>query len=273
MIRKPAVAGQFYPDQEGELSRMLDKLLADSKAEVVAEGIAFVAPHAGYAYSGAIAAHTYAALRSAHSKRKFDSLVVIGPNHTGYGSPIAVSMDDWQTPLGVVKNDIELSKLIASMPDMSADDIAHGFEHSVEVQLPFMQKTLPGVSSSFICMGDQSYKASVGLTNAITVAAKRLGRRMAVIASSDFNHYESAEIAKKKDMPAIDAILKLDAENFHEIIRRNEDSACGYGPITVAALFARRNGAKKGELLKYGNSGDATNDYKSVVAYASIVFV
>jgi AmmeMemoRadiSam system protein B len=182
-------------------------------------------------------------------------------------------MDDWQTPLGVVKNDIELSKLIAGAPGMSADEVAHGFEHSVEVQLPFIQKVLPGVGCSFICMGDQSYRASVELADAITGAAKRLGRRVAAIASSDFNHYESAETARKKDMPAIEAVLRLDAENFHELIRRSKDSACGYGPVTVAALFARRGGAKEGRLLKYGNSGDATDDYKSVVAYASIVFL
>ncbi len=273
VIRKLVVAGQFYPEQDGELSRMLGKRLAAAEVADAAEGIAFVAPHAGYVYSGGIAAYTYAALLKAHSNRKFDSLIVIGPNHTGYGAPIAVSMDDWQTPLGIVENDAALSRTIANALGVSADEIAHGFEHSVEVQLPFIQRVLPDVSCSFICMGDQSFRAGIELTNAVIGAAKKLGRRVAVIASSDFNHYESAEVARKKDMPAIEAVLKLDVENFHELIRRNKDSACGYGPVAVAALFARRNGAKAGVLLKYGNSGDSTNDYRSVVAYASIVFL
>jgi AmmeMemoRadiSam system protein B len=158
------------------------------------------------------------------------------------------------------------------MPDMYPDEIAHAFEHSVEVQLPFIQKYLGEAKCVFICMGDQSYPACIALSNAIMLAAKTKKRRIAVIASSDFNHYESASIAKKKDAPTIDAALKLDAEKFHELIYKNKDSACGYGPITVATIFARRSGARSGMLLKYATSGDVTNDYDSVVAYASIVF-
>lgn len=272
MIRKPAVAGQFYPDHEGELARMLDKQLAAAKVGNFPGSVAFVAPHAGYEYSGGVAAYTYAALLKSNSAKKFDSVVVVGPNHTGYGKPVAVSMDDWQTPLGVVKNNVAVSRAIADAPGISVDEIAHGFEHSVEVQLPFIQKVLPGMGCSFVCMGDQSYRESIGLTDAISGAAKKLGKRIAVIASSDFNHYESAEAAKRKDMPAIDALLKLDVEGFRELIHKSNDSACGYGPITVAALFARRNKATAGELLRYANSGDVTNDYGSVVAYASICF-
>ncbi|MDE1855374.1 MAG: MEMO1 family protein [Candidatus Micrarchaeota archaeon] len=272
MIRRPAVAGTFYPADPRELEELIGRQLEKTESAALAETKAFVAPHAGYKYSGQVAAYTYSALQQAHSKKKFDTIIIIGPNHTGYGRPIAVSLDDWQTPLGVVKNDRELSEMIAEMPDMYADEMAHAFEHSVEVQLPFIQKALGEVNCAFICMGDQSYEASVALSQAIMSACKRKKRNTAVLASSDFNHYESAVIAKKKDAPAIDAVLKLDPEGFHDLIKKSNDSACGYGPITTAAIIARRNGAKSGMLLKYATSGDVTNDYDSVVAYASIVF-
>lgn len=272
MIRKPAVAGTFYPADATHLEEMLSRQMRKVDTVALSGCKSFVAPHAGYTYSGHVAAYTYAALQQAYAKEKFDTLVIIGPNHTGYGRPIAVSRDDWQTPLGVVKNDLELSEMIASMPDMYADEIAHAFEHSVEVQLPYIQKFIGEISCVFVCMGDQSYEACIALNDAVMWAAKKKNRKIAIIASSDFNHYESASIAKKKDAPAIEAALKLDAEGFHELIHKNNDSACGYGPITVASLFARRSGAKSGMLLKYANSGDVSNDYDSVVAYASIVF-
>ena len=273
MTRKPVFAGTFYPGDPRELDALMTKQLLKADAGALAGCKAFVAPHAGYTYSGQVAAHTYAALRQAHSKAKFDSLVVIGPNHTGYGEPIAVSLEDWQTPLGFVRNDRMMSETMAAMPDIRADEIAHAFEHSVEVQLPFIQKSIGDVACVPVCMGDQSYQASIALVNAVLGAAKITKRKIAVIASSDFNHHESADTAKRKDMPAIESLLKLDPETFHELIRKNNDSACGYGPITVSAIFARRMGAKAGALLNYANSGDVTNDYGSVVAYASLVFV
>jgi hypothetical protein len=272
LIRKPVVAGTFYPADEKQLNELMAKQMMKTDVGALSDCKAFVAPHAGYQYSGQVAANTYAALAQAHAKQKFDTLIIIGPNHTGYGRPIAVSLDDWRTPLGVVKNDLELSQAIAEMPDMHADEIAHAFEHSVEVQLPFIQKFVGDVKCVFICMGDQSYQACIALSEAVMWACKKKKRNVTIIASSDFNHYESASIAKKKDAPSIDAALKLDAEKFHELIHANKDSACGYGPITVATIFARRSGAKSGMLLKYATSGDTTHDYDSVVAYASLVF-
>jgi AmmeMemoRadiSam system protein B len=272
VTRRPAAAGTFYPADAQQLQDIIQRQMLKADVGALSECKAYVAPHAGYQYSGQVAANTFAAMQQAYAKKNFETLVIIGPNHTGYGRPIAVSFDDWQTPLGVVRNDRELSEAIAAMPDMYADEIAHAFEHSIEVQLPFLQKASVDAKCVFICMGDQSYEACIALSNAIIMAAKSKRRKIAVLSSSDFNHYESAVVAKGKDAPAIDAVLKLDAEKFHELIRKNNDSACGYGPITVAAMFARRSGAKSGMLLKYATSGDVTNDYESVVAYASIVF-
>lgn len=272
MSRRPAVAGTFYPADPQQLQELIQKQMLKADVGALSECKAYVAPHAGYQFSGQVAANTYSAMQQAYAKKNFETIVIIGPNHTGYGRPIAVSLEDWQTPLGTVANDRELSEAIAGMPDMYADEIAHAFEHSIEVQLPFIQKSGIDAKCVFICMGDQSYEACIALTNAIIMAAKNRKRKITILASSDFNHYEAATVAKKKDAPAIDAALQLDAEKFHELIRKSGDSACGYGPVTVATMFARRSGAKSGMLLKYATSGDVTNDYDSVVAYASIVF-
>lgn len=276
MIRKPAVADAFYPKDPAVLKEMISRFmkLAEIEDSEASGAVSFVAPHAGYLYSGQVASYTYKALAAAHAKRKFDSIVAIGPNHTGLGKPIAVSLRDWETPLGVVKNDVELSRAIVGSDDyISIDEQAHTEEHSVEVQLPFIQNAIGAVPCVFICMGDQSYEAGVLLGKAIINSSSRLKRRVAVIASSDFDHYEPANVAREKDMHAIDALKRLDTEAFSETLMKDKDTACGHGPICVAALFAKEHGAKKGIILKYANSGDVTRDYNSVVAYLSMAFV
>ena len=272
MIRRPAVSDLFYPASRDKLNETVDKLLAGAKAEE-RRAKAFVAPHAGYQYSGATAAYTYKALQSMAELNTIDTFVIVGPNHTGYGDELSVSAADWLMPFGTVRNDTEFSTELSKISkSISLDESAHAQEHSVEVQLPFLQKIVNNPVCVFICMGDQSYKNCELLSDAIRKASARLARSVTVIASSDFNHYESTSIANRKDIPAINALDKIDAEQFHKLIEKNDDSACGYGPITAAALYARKNGAKTGKLLKYSNSGDVTGDYNSVVAYASIVF-
>jgi MEMO1 family protein len=276
VVRKPAVAGSFYPSDAKQLEETVSGFIgkADLDRRMFSGSCAFVAPHAGYVYSGHVAAYAYAALEEANRNGKIDTIVLVGPNHTGYGDPMALSLEDWQTPLGTLKNDRELAKAImASSPDMSADETAHAYEHSVEVQLPFIQRILPDVKIVPICMGDQSYAASRMLADAIGRACTATKRKVAVVASSDFNHYDSAEMAREKDLPAIGALKGLDVVKFNALLKESKDTACGYGPITTAALFAASKGAKEGVLLKYSNSGEMTNDYSSVVAYASIAFV
>lgn len=276
MVRNAAVAGSFYPADEKLLGETVSRLIGKAEAEVKELGAccAFAAPHAGYVYSGQVAAYTYAALGIMCKKESPETIIVLGPNHTGYGEPMAVSLEDWQTPMGTVKNDKEFAKeLIAASPDITADETAHAYEHSIEVQLPFIQKVVPSAMIAAVCMGDQSYAASSMLADAIANAREATKRKIAVIASSDFNHYESADTAREKDMHAIHALKTLDVKTFNKLLHESKDSACGYGPITTAALFASKNGAKEGRLLKYGNSGEVTNDYGSVVAYASIAFL
>ncbi|MCL4365443.1 AmmeMemoRadiSam system protein B [Candidatus Marsarchaeota archaeon] len=275
MIRTPAVAGQFYPSSESRLGGIIDEFmsLASVEGEVAKKAVSYVAPHAGYRYSGQTAAFTYKALSLMDNLVDIDTFVIVGPNHTGLGYPVSVSGMNWETPLGKVENDLDLAFAISEESDhITIDDEAHRLEHSIEVQLPFLQKVVKTPKCCFVCMGDQSVKSAEILGRSIGGAAKRLNRNITVIASSDFNHYESAVTAKSKDMPAIKELIKLNYKEFDGKIRKLGDSACGHGPVAVSAIFGKECGAKEGHLLRYSNSGDITGDYASVVAYSSIIF-
>ncbi len=276
-MREAVFAGSFYPSGKAELESFIKQEL--SRADIAAHSaemdgaMAYVAPHAGYIYSGSTAAHTYKALASSKGAAA-DAVVVIGPNHTGLGMPVAVSLEDWKTPMGFVRNDAELSNAIikASAGLAGHDERAHIEEHSVEVQLPFIQYILPGKKVCMICMGDQSERAAAALEAAISDAAASLGRSVAVIASSDFNHYAPVNTASWKDELLFGALEALDTREFNKRLTANVCTVCGFGPITVAALFAKRRGAKRGIVLKYSNSGETAHDFTNVVTYASIAF-
>ncbi len=273
-VRNPAVQGQFYPSSKKELIAFIDSAMKNAKvSNDVTSAASFVAPHAGYVYSGKTAAYTYKALSLNKNLENIETLIFVGPNHTGYGTPISVSIEDWSNVLGVVSNDKELSKEIASADGLSIDETAHRYEHSIEVQLPFMQRTIPGKKACFICMGDQSIESAELLSNSIESAVRKLKRNVIVIASSDFNHYESASIASKKDKPLFEQLEKMDYRKFYELKEKSNETSCGFGPITVSLLFSRNKGAKKGVLLSNSNSGDETGDYTSVVNYASFAFI
>ncbi len=274
-MRSMQFSGTFYASGKNELGKFIEEAVsnADVKAKQGSAVKAIVAPHAGYVYSGGIAAYSYKALAESQGHGKLDTAIIVGPNHTGLGEPIAVSMEDWDTPFGAVKNDKELSKaIIGSSKYISEDESAHSEEHSIEVQLPFLKYMFPGTTACFICQGDQSPDASKILSKAIIPAAKASGKRIAIIASSDFNHYEPASAAKEKDSKLLAAIEKLDTTEFNNAVLETQDSACGIGPIMVAMEYSKANGVSKATLLKYGNSGEATMDYSSVVAYSAIGF-
>ncbi len=272
MERKAAVAGAFYPADPKKLRQMIARFMALAETgDRVSDAVSYVAPHAGYAYSGGVAAYAYNALKHRKDLDEIDTFVIIGPNHTGNGYPISVSNVDWLTPLGRVSNDSDFVKAMVEYSEgITIDESAHLYEHSVEVQLPFLQSVVGKPRCAFVCMGDQSYSSATVIERAVSAAERRTGRRIAVIASSDFNHYESGEVARGKDAPAIGELERLDPKAFHEAIERSGDSACGYGPIAAAALYAKAHGARRGVLLKYANSGDVGGDYSSVVAYASL---
>ena len=269
-MRESVFSGSFYPKQKAELSSFI-KVSLDEAKPVPGKPFSVIVPHAGYIYSGKTAAYAYK--RVYDSKKDYDSVIILGPNHTGLGARIGVSAEDWKTPLGVMHSDTEFASEICRACDLAEiDEESHAEEHSIEVQLPFMQYIFGSIPMVAICMGVQDFEASQCMHTAILKASEKLGRKPLLVASSDFNHYESAHVAESKDIPLIKMLEKMDAKGFNEGVMSSGDSACGYGPSTVAALYSKAAGAKKGVLLKYSNSGAQTGDLSSVVAYAAVAF-
>ncbi|WP_445476219.1 MEMO1 family protein [Methanococcoides methylutens] len=262
-MRQPTVAGQFYPLSPKTLKKEVSRCF--NGIEITPRDvIGAVVPHAGYVYSGSVAANVYATLPKA------DTYVFFGPNHTGYGSPVAMSQDTWKTPLGEIDTDKDIGKLLAgTIIDM--DEIAHRYEHSIEVQIPFLQhrfgndfKILP------ICMGLQDEETAVEVGQEVARAAKESGKKVVFIASSDMSHYVPAEHAERVDHYLIEAILDMDVPELYR--RRSEENitACGYGPISAMLSAAKEYGAKSTTLVKYATSGDVSGD-PMVVGYAGII--
>ncbi len=271
--RAPVVAGLFYPAFASELKKEIESCFYDKKfgpgsARAKPERIsAGIAPHAGYIYSGACAAHLYS--RIPHDTK---TVVILGPNHTGRGSGISVSdADFWETPLGKVEVDGKLRrKILDNSRIIDCEGGAHAGEHSIEVQLPFLQTVLADFRIVPICMmgGDAETCGEVGRAIASSVAGMK---NVLLLASTDFSHYVSGEEAEMKDSEAIDRILKLDPDGLLETVEKLDISMCG--PMaTASVLFAAKTlGAKKAELLKHYTSGDITGDYSTgVVGYASL---
>ena len=270
-MRFPAVSGTFYTSSASKLRAEVNGYLEEASRKVVAkERLAVVCPHAGYAYSGQTAAYSFASC-SNWSARGLTA-IIIGPNHTGMGTPISVSREDWKTPLGEMKCDSELAdSIVAESKIARRDETAHQMEHSCEVQIPFLQLCAPSARIVCICMAWQDEKSAEGLGKAIFAAVRKLKRNAIVVASSDFTHYESAQSAKEKDMPAISLIEKMDSFGFESLVDARDLSICGHGPIAAALHYSWRAGAKKCELLKYTHSSQAIGEEGGEgVAYASL---
>jgi len=265
VIRKPIVAGQFYPASASELKRMI-KGMVDEKAKRQ-EVIGLISPHAGYIYSGPVAGAVI-------SRIKFkDTFIIMGPNHTGRGRPFSIMTEGrWQTPLGEVEIDSELGRrILAHSRYLEEDMAAHLHEHSIEVQLPFLQyfktefKLVPIVLAY---AGGAIYKE---IGRALAKAVKESGNKAVIIASSDMTHYEAQASAQKKDTQAIEAVLNLDEDELLKRVAELDISMCGYAPAVSLIVAAKELGAKGAELVKYQTSGDTTGDYSSVVGYAGII--
>ncbi|MBU3901853.1 MAG: AmmeMemoRadiSam system protein B [Candidatus Thermoplasmatota archaeon] len=290
-MRYPAAAGSFYPCDENALKKQIEECfthkLGPGEIPVYKRGErrikGCVVPHAGYVCSGPVAAHVYSALANDGFPETF---IIIGPNHTGYGSPVALTTESFNTPLGDVCVDKDLAKeLLNTIIDNDID--AHRYEHSIEVHLPFLQYTrklfqrnqrkvfecresnFPTIKKDFsfvpVCMGMQDYKTAKEVGSIIKDVIK--DRDVVVIASSDFTHYEPKEVANRKDKMAIDAIINLDSKKLFEVVKQNNITMCGCGP--VMSMIEAVNG-KKATLLKYATSGDI-QPMNDVVGYAGII--
>ena len=278
-VRLPCQAGAFYEGTKESLKRQIEECflheLGPGKLPEVNENgprqvIGLVCPHAGYMFSGPVAAHAYSKLAS---DGRPDIVVLLGPNHTGYGSALAVMNEGfWRTPLGDVEIDGETAdKIVRESCIVDIDESAHSHEHSIEVQLPFLQY-LYGSHFRFvpICflMQDLASAREVGQA----VAKVLVGKNAVVIASSDMTHYERQEKASKNDRMALEAVEAMDETRFYSNIEKHNISACGYGPIVALITAAKVMGAKEAKLLCYKTSGDVVGDYSSVVGYAAVCF-
>jgi len=265
MIRNPIVAGQFYPESPDQLKSMIKEMVDEKAAKE--EVIGLVSPHAGYIYSGPVAGATI-------SRIKFkDTFVIMGPNHTGSGKPFSIMTEGvWQTPLGKVEVDSELGKQILAVSEhLQEDYLAHQYEHSIEVQLPFLQYFKPDVKLVPIVLAHASEDIYKEIGKGIAKAIKELSKEAVIIASSDMTHYESQKSARQKDTKAIEAILDLNEDELLKRVQKLNITMCGYAPAISLISAARELAAKKAELVRYQTSGDTSGDYSSVVGYAGII--
>lgn len=264
MERTPAVSGQFYPDNPQILLQQLHSFMPEDAPATDAIGV--VAPHAGYIYSGAIAGAVIGSVAVP------DTVLILGPNHHGLGDRAAVYPDGtWHTPLGACGVDEALAqRLLESCPSLAPDVLAHRFEHSLEVQVPFLQVRNPNVRIVPICLGHLPLDQLVSIGRSVGQILLTMEDRPLLLASSDMSHYVSAEEAHRKDMLAIKRILDLDPEGLYQVVREERISMCGVLPVVVLLAAARELGARKAQLVRYGHSGEVTGDDTEVVGYAGI---
>ena len=275
MIRKPVVAGQFYPGTKNELEEMIDSCIQHkfgpgNQIQNDEKIYGIISPHAGYIYSGPTACHSYKAI----SSKNPELVIILGPNHFGVGKDVATMVDaQWETPLGLVEIDSEAAREIANNSKyIEIDEFSHSRDHSLEVQIPMLQsifsekfKILP------IILRDQSLEMAKDVGNAVAQIAK--SRNTMIVASSDFTHYEENSFAHSQDKALIEPILEIDVEKFYSVLMEKRVTACGYGAIASVMIACKNLGAVKGELLSYATSGDVMGDASSVVGYGAIKFI
>jgi MEMO1 family protein len=288
MLRQPAVSGRFYKGTPESLKKQVREFIIPNAERKKAIGI--LSPHAGLMYSGPVAGAVYSSIELP------DTFVLIGPNHTGLGAPVSLMVNgEWETPLGVARIDEPLaSSILSKSPRSREDSLAHLREHSLEVQLPFIQYFKSDFQIVPIQMLDTRIETCIEVGRAVGEAiqerrgqsAERKGRNddkssirnpqsaiptVLIVASSDMSHYESAASAKEKDFKAIHQILNLDPEGLYRTVKDYGITMCGCGPAVAMLVACKLLGATKAELIKYTNSGEVSGDYQQVVGYAGIV--
>ncbi len=263
-IRTPAVADRFYPANPMKLARdiaeMTPALTETQKAHAI------VAPHAGYIYSGSVAAETFARVHIP------ETVIILGPNHHGQGDPVALSALAWRMPLGMVPIDTTImNALLQASPAITVDETAHRFEHSLEVQVPFLQARQKNLSIVPLVISHISFPLCEEIGAAIAKVIADSGKEILIVASSDMTHYEPRAAADKKDHYALKKIANMDPVNMYHSIIDNKISMCGIMPVTIALIAAMALGATKTELVRYSDSGAVSGDTNQVVGYAGVV--
>jgi AmmeMemoRadiSam system protein B len=264
-VRRAAVAGTWYPDEPTRLTAQLDRHLAGADVEPVPALRAIVSPHAGLMYSGPVAAWAYRAARN----RRVDAVVLVGPSHFIPFDGVSIWPDGaWETPLGALTVDAGLAHAVRSESPILVDlPAAHGREHSIEMQLPFVARVLPGIPIVPMVMGHQTRETAFALGQALARGIQARGVEALLVASSDLSHYEDAETAGALDGVVLHHVESLDAEGLMEALENEPRHACGGGPMVAVMDAAVRLGAARAQVLRYADSGDVSGDKSSVVGY------
>ncbi|MEJ2492058.1 MAG: AmmeMemoRadiSam system protein B [Desulfuromonadales bacterium] len=263
-MRSAVVAGQFYPGQKASLQQTVHALMPANKEFEPA--IAVMSPHAGYIYSGKVAGHTFSSIDIP------EEVIILGPNHHGRGHAAAVyAHGAWETPLGstAIAEDLA-AKILAECPMAAEDRVAHRFEHSLEVQLPFLQVRAPQARIVPICISHLPLTTLLALGDGLARVIVSRPVAPLMVASTDMTHYESGETAREKDFLALDKVLALDPEGLFRVVMERQISMCGVFPTVVMLQAAKALGAEGATLIEYSNSGDVTGDQSEVVGYAGV---
>jgi MEMO1 family protein len=268
MLRLPAVAGQFYPANPQELTHLIRKFTATEPAVEKVRVDACLVPHAGYIYSGGVAGAVFSRIRL---PRK---IVVLGVRHSPPGADLAIlSEGAWRTPLGDAPVDVELAaRLKDACPRLREDSEAHSREHSLEVEIPFLQALDPGFEFVPVAVGTLRYADLRDLGMALARVIQESGEEILIVTSSDMNHYEEDEATRVKDAKAIEKMVALDAPGLYDVCREERISMCGLGPAVVMLTAVKELGGERGELVRYATSGEVSGDRDAVVGYAGMIF-
>ncbi len=265
-VRKPIVSGSFYPGREDELAQVISSYTGDVSG--AKEGFGGLAPHAGYAYSGATAGKLFSTLKLN------DTVILIGPKHNYAGAEYAVwETGEWKTPLGSIAVDEDIAKEILSYDSpLVPDESAHLPEHSLEVIIPFIQTVNPGAKIVPIAVAPMNENARIKMAAAMVKPLSERGD-CSIIISSDMSHYVSAQAAERMDNLAIEQMLVMNPPGLITTVKENRISMCGVWPAALGITVMAELGASKGELVEYTNSGEVSGDLGHVVGYAAIKFV
>ena len=264
MIRRPVVADRFYPGDPTLLRRTVAGFMPPVAEREKA--LAVIVPHAGYVYSGAVAGETFARVEVP------ETALILGPNHHGSGQPLALGISDWQMPLGGVPIERGLAvSILRNSEIIVEDDVAHLQEHSLEVQVPFLQFLQKNLSIVPIVVSHVSYEVCKQAASDLAAAIREFNRPVLLVASTDMTHYESRRNASIKDHLALERIEALDPKGLYETVVGNNISMCGIIPTTITLLAGLELGATHAELVRYTDSGKASGDTDQVVGYAGLV--
>ena len=266
MPRKPVVADRFYPGEPSVLKQSLGQLIPSVPADEKQQAKAVIVPHAGYVYSGAVAGETFARVKIP------ETALILGPNHHGSGQPLALGISDWEMPAGMVPIERPLAVSILRNSDVIIDDdIAHAQEHSLEVQVPFLQYFQEDLKIVPIVVSHVSYDICRQAARDLATAIRDFAEPVLMVASTDMTHYESRQSASAKDHIALERIQALDPQGLYDTVINNRISMCGIMPTTITLLTAMELGATQAELVRYTDSGEASGDTNQVVGYAGLV--